>query len=241
MGKLIDLTGQRFGRLTVIKRAGISKHGQSAKWVCQCDCGKTTVVGSYELRSGNTKSCGCLANELSSLRMKERFIGNEYKIVDDYVIMYAHNTGSPFIIDLDDLERVKMYTWNENKRGYIVKSDGLIRLHQFIKGKTPNGMVIDHKDRNKLNNRKSNLEFKTQLDNTKNRTVNKNNDFGVSGVHKSNRKDKPYEATLGANGKIFKKQYKTLEEAIKGRLQAEKDFWGDKAPQKQLFEEYGIK
>lgn len=58
---LIDLTGQRFGRLTVIKRAE-NKSGDT-RWECLCDCGKTTVVRSQYLRGGNTKSCGCLANE----------------------------------------------------------------------------------------------------------------------------------------------------------------------------------
>lgn len=63
MGKLIDLTGQRFGRLTVIKRNGSSKD-KRAMWMCKCDCGNTiTVIGKY-LLNGDTQSCGCIRKEL---------------------------------------------------------------------------------------------------------------------------------------------------------------------------------
>lgn len=62
MGKLIDLTGQRFGRLTVIERAHNTKDGRP-KWNCLCDCGNLTVVRGKELRSGGTSSCGCLRVE----------------------------------------------------------------------------------------------------------------------------------------------------------------------------------
>lgn len=53
-----DLTGQRFGRLTVIKRNGTNQH-RRAIWRCKCDCGKYTNVNAPDLLSGNTKSCGC--------------------------------------------------------------------------------------------------------------------------------------------------------------------------------------
>lgn len=63
MGRRIsDLTGQRFGRLTVIEFAGQGKKGAS-KWLCQCDCGGKKVVNRCDLQSGGTKSCGCLHQE----------------------------------------------------------------------------------------------------------------------------------------------------------------------------------
>lgn len=62
MGKFIDLTGQRFGRLTVIKR-DINRKGQQAFWICQCDCGNEKSIGSSQLRSGTTQSCGCKKKE----------------------------------------------------------------------------------------------------------------------------------------------------------------------------------
>lgn len=54
--KLIDLTGQRFGRLTVRSRTRI---GVATAYVCDCACGKTTTVRSQSLRLGDTTSCGC--------------------------------------------------------------------------------------------------------------------------------------------------------------------------------------
>lgn len=69
MPNLIDLTGQRFGRLTVIERAGNDNNG-SPKWKCKCDCGVKKVVYGSSLRKGETRSCGCLARELSSERKK---------------------------------------------------------------------------------------------------------------------------------------------------------------------------
>jgi len=54
----IDIAGQRFGRLTAVKRVGKNRLG--GMWECQCDCGGKSVVACSTLRSGSTKSCGCL-------------------------------------------------------------------------------------------------------------------------------------------------------------------------------------
>lgn len=64
MPKKIDLTGQRFGRLLVIREYGRSKSGK-VTWLCKCDCGAEVVVISGDLRSERTKSCGCLSRELA--------------------------------------------------------------------------------------------------------------------------------------------------------------------------------
>lgn len=58
-----DITGQRFGRLIVIERSGSDKQKRPT-WKCQCDCGSITVIKGASLKSGNTKSCGCLHREL---------------------------------------------------------------------------------------------------------------------------------------------------------------------------------
>lgn len=65
--KAIDLTGQQFGRWTVIRRA-YSKPGCEANWLCRCECGTIRVLVGSRLRSGNSKSCGCWAAELSAMR-----------------------------------------------------------------------------------------------------------------------------------------------------------------------------
>ncbi len=60
-----ELIGQKFGRLTVISYAGDSYIGSdnNSKYVCICDCGNTTIVGANKLKSGHTRSCGCLQKE----------------------------------------------------------------------------------------------------------------------------------------------------------------------------------
>lgn len=60
--KRIDLTGQRFGRLTVI-RYDHSEH-DGAHWLCKCDCGTEKVIMQNNFIYGQTRSCGCLANEM---------------------------------------------------------------------------------------------------------------------------------------------------------------------------------
>lgn len=69
MGKLIDLTGQRFGRLTVLERAWTRK-GQLF-WRCRCECGAVCDVQGSSLRGGRTRSCGCLHDELACNRLLE--------------------------------------------------------------------------------------------------------------------------------------------------------------------------
>ena len=66
VSKLIDLVGQKYGRLTVIERAesSVQPSGQKkTKWRCKCDCGNETIVTAYDLYHGHTKSCGCYFKE----------------------------------------------------------------------------------------------------------------------------------------------------------------------------------
>ncbi|WP_100486899.1 hypothetical protein [Sporolactobacillus pectinivorans] len=64
MRKRIDITGQRFGRLTTVKEVHSSKHRRY--YLCQCDCGNVKIVSMDQLRSGKTQSCGCLNQEITS-------------------------------------------------------------------------------------------------------------------------------------------------------------------------------
>lgn len=72
MPKLIDITGERFGRLTVLSHCGNRKIGRAGNeyatrvlWLCRCDCGNLAVVMGQNLRGGLTRSCGCLRTETS--------------------------------------------------------------------------------------------------------------------------------------------------------------------------------
>ena len=61
MNAIKDLTGMKFGRLTVVR---IESEHIPVSWLCKCECGKEKIVRSGNLTSGNTRSCGCLRNEL---------------------------------------------------------------------------------------------------------------------------------------------------------------------------------
>lgn len=67
MSSVKDMTGLRFGKLTVIRRAASTPSGL-ATWWCQCDCGNFAFVEGAKLRKGNTKSCGCLHRDASRER-----------------------------------------------------------------------------------------------------------------------------------------------------------------------------
>lgn len=62
MGAYKDLTGMKFNRLTVLKKSDKKIRGKIS-WDCKCDCGNYTTVDTYKLKSGHTKSCGCLNGE----------------------------------------------------------------------------------------------------------------------------------------------------------------------------------
>jgi len=65
--KFIDLTGQKFGRLVVLRF--ISKNNRYHKyWLCRCDCNKKKIIREDSLRSGNTQSCGCLFREGNNIK-----------------------------------------------------------------------------------------------------------------------------------------------------------------------------
>ena len=76
MGKLVDLTGKRLGRLVVLCRSGTDS---PVRWDVMCDCGCITSVAASSLGSGNTRSCGCLKREtISSIKRKTIPVGTKY-------------------------------------------------------------------------------------------------------------------------------------------------------------------
>lgn len=63
MGRIKDLTGMKFGRLTVLRQIGLSIDRRSIDWLCACECGNEKVVRSKYLLKGSIKSCGCMKHE----------------------------------------------------------------------------------------------------------------------------------------------------------------------------------
>ena len=71
MSKAIDITGQRFGRLTALKPTENRNSKGSIMWLCECDCGTIKEICIADLRSKGTVSCGCLQREKASQRFKK--------------------------------------------------------------------------------------------------------------------------------------------------------------------------
>lgn len=86
MGKFIDLTGMKYGRLTVLERADIpASTSKGARWLCRCDCGNNVVVRAGNLKDGHTSSCGCFRRESSARRLQSSAI--KYP-------RHSHSTGN---------------------------------------------------------------------------------------------------------------------------------------------------
>lgn len=64
MCKLIDLVGQRFGRLTVIEK--VKSNDKNSRWLCQCDCGNNVSISRVHLMNGHVQSCGCYRKEVAA-------------------------------------------------------------------------------------------------------------------------------------------------------------------------------
>lgn len=74
---VIDITGQRFGRLVVLRRDGTSPD-RKALWLCQCDCGNQKTIRGQTLRSGRSLSCGCLCKEVCSRNNLKDLTGERF-------------------------------------------------------------------------------------------------------------------------------------------------------------------
>lgn len=62
MGKVVDIKGQRFGRLIAVRALKLDRHGKM-QWRCKCDCGGYTITAVTALRAGKSRSCGCYQRE----------------------------------------------------------------------------------------------------------------------------------------------------------------------------------
>lgn len=220
MGKFIDLTGKRFGKLVVLRKYDKYKNGQW-KWLCKCDCGRQVVVGSCSLRIGETVSCGCHNRE-----SKKRY--NEYVIVGNITFVKNRTDGRYFIIDTNSIPIVRDYCWTLSRGGYAITTVNkkCIAMHRLLTN-CPDDMQVDHifqVSNGVCDNRKSNLRVCTKEDNLKNKTIHKNSPLGVTGV---SFRDGKYKARISLKGKdICLGTYNTLDEAIKARKDGESLYWG---------------
>lgn len=69
---MIEMIGQKFGKLTVIKRSENNTNAGKPKYLCQCECGGTTTVDGRDLRRGRTQSCGCNKEKYGSKLLEKK-------------------------------------------------------------------------------------------------------------------------------------------------------------------------
>lgn len=228
-----DLTGKTFGRWKVLNQTEdfiLPSGRHEAGWLCECQCEKHTIkaVRGASLVSGSTNSCGC-----DKLRK-----GNKYDLTGGYGIGWTSNTNEEFYFDLEDYDKIKNYTWKKGKRGYLVTSinNKYHTMHKYLTGYEK----TDHKNRNKLDNRKENLRETTDFQNLKNQSKKKNGTNNYIGVSWNKNRQRWYAHITYAGKVIPLGSSKNEEEALVMRLKAEAKYFKDYAPQRDLFKKYGI-
>lgn len=257
MGKITDLTEQKFGRLTVLEYVGIKMRGKkrpttNALWKCICDCQlnkpederKYCYLTTNELTTGNTKSCGCYGKEKLIDMLHNRKTPNRYEKQDGYYIGYTKK-GEKFYVDEIDFDLIKDTKWFLNKQGYVVShlsDNSFIFMHRVIMGlASDDKLEVDHIRGSKTtnDNRRYNLRVVTRAENQMNRKKQNNNTSGVTGVW-YNKIRKKWVAEIQAYGKKYRLgQFDTIDKASEIRKEAENILHGTHSYQNSQF--YGNK
>jgi len=149
------------------------------------------------------------------------------------VIVYIDKHRMSFQIDEEDSFAVSRYMWHLDSDDYPATAIGkwphnnTIRLHVFLMGKAPKGLLWDHINRDKRDNRRANLRMVTPSGNGHNRGLLPNNKSGHNGVYWHKRHGK-WSAQIRMNGKSWHLGlFTALEDAVRARSEAEKSFWFD--------------
>jgi hypothetical protein len=180
----IDLTGQIFGRLLVLKVVG--RRGRDVLWRCRCDCGNLHQVSSPNLRKGLIRSCGCLGAESRRRRLLRR-----PPIIEGQIAKIPLTRGLVAIVDAIDAD-VGLENWSAFKteigwygcRRLPMPDGRILLLHREVArraGMTIDDLEVDHRDGDGLNCRRENLRPATSSQNKCNRRTKPGKD-GIRGV-----------------------------------------------------------
>lgn len=245
--------GETYGRLTIeAKDEKRSKEKKETYWLCSCSCGNPNLVSVSNSNLGKTiNSCGCLRKENTKKLWKKNAEKerkkNKYDLTtEEYGIGWT-DKGYQFFFDLEDFDRIKDYYQEVQKgvNGYLylrtcINSINYTMSNFIMKGKDKKDKTIyDHKNQNSLDNRKNNLRIASVSENGMNVKVRKNNTSGIIGVYQV--KDGKWVASIRINKKrTYLGSFEKKEAAIVERLKAEKEYYGEFAPQKELFDKYNI-
>lgn len=229
MRKMIDLTGEKIGKLTIIKRDEYMSDEYYRKnnqkrifWVCECECGNTTILDTYRLSHKITLSCGCL-NRTIKTHLKNK--NNIYKLYKNYGICTIVPKNIKFMFDLEDYDKIKKYTWNYSE-GYIISH--VKNQWEFLGNYILNTNGINYKNENKLDNRKCNLRMATKAETIiATQKIRENNTSGFIGVSWRKNENR-WKAYITVNGKqIHLGYFKNKEEAIEARKQGENKYYNE--------------
>lgn len=236
-----NLINQKFGEWTVIGKATdyIKPDGRhEPMWLCVCSCGVERAVHEQNLISGKSSSCGHVSVEASKHLSTYDLESKEYGIGTTY-------NGDQFLFDKEDYEKIKAYSWRKANRGYIIANlyndpngKTVINLHRLVMNVGEyNGVdnLIDHKNGDTSDNRKSNLRIATQHENGMNLNVHSSNNTGILGVRKVD--GNKYEAKIFVNGKSIQARFDNIEDAIAERRWMEERYFGEWARNANLKEE----
>lgn len=234
IGRFEDLTGRKFGRLTVIKRVEdyVSPKGQHhTQWLCKCECGGECIVRGSYLKNKNTRSCGCLDSETTAQRNREYCKKyNKYDLTKEYGIGYT-SKGEEFWFDLEDYDKIKDFCWYLDAYGYVVScysgtknSRKGVKMHRLL---LPEFEQIDHINNKKNDNRKINLRKVTDSQNNMNRKLRSNNTSGVTGVYWDKSSQKWFAQIVANKEKKFLGYFNDFNDAVTARKDAEEKYFGE--------------
>lgn len=155
---------------------------------------------------------------------------NEIIKYEDYaeVILYDkfNNEKARAIIDLDDMDLISQYKWSLDNSGYArTRSPISISMHKLIMSASDDD-IVDHKDHNRLNNKKENLRICTQSQNEMNKSIQSNNSSGFAGVYQT--KGGLWATQIKINGETIPvATSSSFEKAVKIRKEAEEKYFGE--------------
>lgn len=141
--------------------------------------------------------------------------------------------GRWFVVDEEDYPAVSAYTWSITNKGYWRSRKLNITIHRFLIGVVPEGMVVDHINGNKSDNRRVNLRVVTPHQNAMNNGISKANTTGKTGVYYRKDRNKWKAGVCYKRKQIwYPKLFDSYEEAVIARNMLEDKYFGEFARRK---------